>query len=692
MNLISEIPLWWLPIVAIVTLAISIGYYRKKGWINDVNPALRKGLIGLRFLSLFLIIVLLLGILFESITYKEEKPIFLTLIDNSISMLNYEDSASVTDNIQRYQKEVTEKFGDKFEYEMVGLDLKAINADSLSFNASSTDLDKLLDDVYNQYYKRNVGGIIVISDGNYNRGSNPIYTGEKFKFVPIYALGVGDTIQKKDALINAVIANDIAFLGNQFPVEVSLEGHKINGERSQIAISRDGKVLKQEEVVFKNNQYDLQKFNFILDADKIGFNEYVIEVKSLSNESNYQNNRRSLYIEVLDARSKVLLLANGPHPDMGAIKNTLIQDKNLEVITKRKLDNLARIKEFDLIVWHEPEKGFSEDILNQIKSNNKSVWFIIGPNTTSNVLRRLPIGIASNVGRQSDEVQAAYNEQFTRFEFSQKAKERIEEFPPLLTHYGQLTLNKGADVFLFQRVGPVKKKDPLFFFVTENNQKYGVTYGEGLWRWRLADYMRNQNHMVFDEIVNKTVQYLMVNANSSKLRITLPKQFIEGEDVIVGASFYNESMEPITTVPIELKLKFKEEELRYNFNPSGTSYSLNLGNLEAGTYNWEAATTFEGKSHGKTGSFLVRKVELEAMDTKSNFMLLNQLSSNSNAAFFMLNDYNALFEAVVAREDIATVSSPTTSYHKLIDYIWWFGLIILLLTTEWFIRRYSGGY
>ena len=151
MNLISEIPLWWLPIVAIVTLAISIGYYRKKGWINDVNPALRKGLIGLRFLSLFLIIVLLLGILFESITYKEEKPIFLTLIDNSTSMLNYEDSASVTDNIQRYQKEVTEKFGDKFEYEMVGLDLKAINADSLSFNASSTDLDKLLDDVYNQY-------------------------------------------------------------------------------------------------------------------------------------------------------------------------------------------------------------------------------------------------------------------------------------------------------------------------------------------------------------------------------------------------------------------------------------------------------------------------------------------------------------------------------------------------------------
>lgn len=692
MNLISEIPLWWLPFIAMATLALSIGYYRKKGWLKDVQPITRIALIGLRFFALFLIIVLLLGILVELIVYNEEKPVFLTLVDDSSSMLNYEDSASVIGDISSFQKELTDKFGDKFEYVSLGLDFNSINTDSLKFSASSTDLDNLLKGIYNQYYNRNVGGIIVISDGNYNRGSNPIYAGEKFKFVPIYALGVGDTIQKKDALINAVIANDIAFLGNKFPIEVSVEGHKIEGERSQIAVLRDGKIIKQEEILFKNKQYDLQKFNFILEADKIGVNEYIIEVKSLSNESNYQNNRRSLYIEVLDARSKVLLLANGPHPDMGAIKNTLIQDKNLEVITKRKLDNPSEIKEFDLIVWHEPEKGFSEEILTQIKSNNKAVWFIIGPNTSSNVMRRLPIGIASNVGRQSDEVQAAYNEQFTRFEFSEKAKERVAEFPPLLTHYGQLTLNKGADVFLYQRVGPIKKKDPLFFFVMENNQKYGVTYGEGLWRWRLADYMRNQNHSVFDEIVTKTVQYLMIKANSSKLRITFPKEFIEGEDVIVGASFYNESMEPITTVPIELKLTFKEEELRYNFNPSGASYSLNLGNLEAGTYNWEASTTFEGKSYSKTGSFLVRKIELEAMDTKSNFMLLNQLSSNSNAAFYLLDDYKSLLEAVAAREDIATVSTPTTNYHKLIDYFWWFVLIILFLITEWFIRRYSGGY
>jgi hypothetical protein len=188
MNIISEIPLWWLPIVAMVTLVISIGYYKKKDWIEEISPFLRKVLIGLRFLSLFLIVILLLGILLESISYKEEKPIFLTLLDDSSSMLNYEDSTAVKSTISAFQKELKEKFGDQFEYETVGLDLASVNVDSLVFNAVSTDIDHALKGLYDQYYNRNLGGIVLISDGNYNRGANPIYSGEKFKFVPIYSL------------------------------------------------------------------------------------------------------------------------------------------------------------------------------------------------------------------------------------------------------------------------------------------------------------------------------------------------------------------------------------------------------------------------------------------------------------------------------------------------------------------------
>ena len=692
MNLISEIPLWWLPIIAILALGASLWYYAKKDWKKEISTSLRYTLVGLRFLSLFLIELLLLGILLESISYKEEKPILLTIVDDSSSMRNYQDSSKVFSSIMNCQHELRERFGDKFDYEFIGLNAHSIVLDSLTFNGTSTDLDAVLSTVYDQYYNRNIGGIVLISDGNYNAGANPVYTGEKFKFVPIYTLGVGDTIQKKDILINTVLTNDIAFLGNQFPIEVGIEGFKVSGQRTQVGIYRAGKLLQQKEVVFSNEGYDLQKLNFFLEADQIGFNEYSIELGSISNESNYQNNSMSIYVEVLDARSKILLLANGPHPDMGAIKNTLVQDQNYEVITARDVESLETIKNYDLIIWHEPEKGFSEALLNRLETENKSVWMIIGPSTSNAVLRQLPLGITSTVGRQTDEVQAALNERFTRFEISQKAKEELANFPPLVTHYGALTLNKPADVLLYQRVGPVKKKDPLFFFVTGQNTKFGVTYGEGLWRWRIADYLRNQNHQVFDELVNKSVQYLMVNANSSKLRIALPKEFLEGEEVILGASFYNESMDPITTVPIKLTLKNSEEELIYDFKPNESSYELRLGALEAGTYSWEASTTFEGETYSKTGSFLVRKLELEAMNTKSNFMLLNQLSVNSGAEFFLLEQHKELLKELSLREDMVTVSSPSTAYSKLIDYWWCLVLIVLFLTSEWFIRRYSGAY
>lgn len=184
----------------------------------------------------------------------------------------------------------------------------------------------------------------------------------------------------------------------------------------------------------------------------------------------------------------------------------------------------------------------------------------------------------------------------------------------------------------------------------------------------------------------------MVNANSSKLRITLPKEFLEGEEVILGASFYNESMDPITSVPIALTLKNSEEELVYDFKPNESSYELRLGVLDAGTYSWEATATFEGEKYTKTGSFLVRKLELEAMNTKSNFMLLNQLSENSGAEFFLLEHHKQMLKELSLREDMVTVSSPSTTFSKLIDYWWWLGLIVLFLTAEWFIRRYSGAY
>ena len=39
MNIISEIPLWWLPIIAILALGASLWYYAKKDWKKEIQTA-----------------------------------------------------------------------------------------------------------------------------------------------------------------------------------------------------------------------------------------------------------------------------------------------------------------------------------------------------------------------------------------------------------------------------------------------------------------------------------------------------------------------------------------------------------------------------------------------------------------------------------------------------------------------------
>ena len=59
-------------------------------------------------------------------------------------------------------------------------------------------------------------------------------------------MGVGDTIQKTDQLIRDVRVNDIAFLNNDFPVEVNVEANKLKGKEVLLKLLKDGNILSSK--------------------------------------------------------------------------------------------------------------------------------------------------------------------------------------------------------------------------------------------------------------------------------------------------------------------------------------------------------------------------------------------------------------------------------------------------------------
>jgi hypothetical protein len=521
MNFFSDISIWWLIPWGLFSIGISYWYYRGQKAVSELSNSIKTILIGLRGLSLFIIGVLLIGLLIESVQYRSEKPVFITLVDNSASMLNYKDSASVTKKVSEFRKKLEAKYADKFDviHYSVG---DGINAKDPNYSDQLSNLNEGFEQLYTEYFNQNVGGICFISDGNFNKGSDPNYGAEKISLTPIFTVGVGDTIRKRDQVIRNVAVNDIAFYKNKFPVEVDIQATRLGKVSSTVTITKDGKQVASQKITYKDGKLDFAHVSLMLEANQIGFIEYTVEIKAVNNESSYDNNRWSFYVEIVDSRSKILMLSHAPHPDVTAIKSVIEQDENVEVKSMLSSEWSGDLNEYALIIWHEPGATGNAALANEVKASTTPVLYLIGNQSAPSAVRNLGVGVTlpNARGTRSDEVQASIKSGFQLFEVSDDVQNALHYWPPVNVPFGKITSRKGSTL-LTQRIGAIVKDDPMLLFTT-GSRKEGAFIGEGLWRWKLAEFARTKSNKGFDELIQKSIQYLVVRKNTDALRINMP--------------------------------------------------------------------------------------------------------------------------------------------------------------------------
>ncbi len=691
MNWVSDISIWWIIPWSALAVFLSFVLYKRTGWVKELTRVQRNTLISLRSITLILLGLLLMGVLFEYKSYRAEKPVLITLIDNSSSVVHYKDSGEVRKVVPSFTKQLKERFGERFEF--LDLTLSGKSGEKVLFNGQETDLSSVLERIHADFYNRNVGGVVLFSDGNYNKGSNPLYSAEKYNLTPFFTVGIGDTVPKRDQYLKGVTTNDFAFLKNQFPIEVEVEAIKMGVRNVNISISKKGKVLTTQSLSYSDPNYNFKQVIFNLEANEIGVQRYTVNLTAVDGEYNVKNNSRDVYIEVLDARSRVLILAGAPHPDVAAIKSVMEMDENLSVESVLTKDWDKNTKDVDLIVWHEPGWQNDPSTISLLTTKKIPTFYIIGASSQVSEINRLNIGIKIPGGNQLDDVDGKFNSSFTPFEISDNLKKFFDYLPPLKSRFGNSSFPAGIEVFLYQRIGAIQKKDPLLYFGKQAGVKYGLLYGEGIWRWKVNDYQRNGTFDAFNEFIQKVTQYLVVRQNSSPFIVSLPKRMTKAEELIVKAEFYNESMELITSPIVNFTLTNDEGKVsKYQFGQNGNSYRLNTGRLLPGTYKWNASTKFNGKSFFKSGTFIVEDLMLEDLDNQANHQVLRQMASQTNGQFYALEDVNQIYEDLNQRTDLVNVSYAESKFIDLIDWKVLFFIVIVALMVEWFIRRYLGGY
>jgi hypothetical protein len=246
---------------------------------------------------------------------------------------------------------------------------------------------------------------------------------------------------------------------------------------------------------------------------------------------------------------------------------------------------------------------------------------------------------------------------------------------------------------LRQRIGTVDTDFPLLAFSSDADRKIGLLLGEGIWRWRLQDFLEHDDHVLFDEFISKTVQYLSVRNERRNFRIVTKNSFNENEQVTFEAEVYNASYELINQPDVVLNV-FDEANRKYAYSMSRTStaYTLNAGIMRAGNYRYEASVNVAGKAYTANGKFVVKPVLAELSSITADHTLLQTLASRNGGELFYPRDLLKVVDKINAREDVKPLSRSEMRLKELIELKWIFFFILLLLGTEWFLRRRNGSY
>lgn len=689
MNWTSYVSLWWLLPAFVLAFLGAYFLYQGKSWISELKKGQRWLLIGLRFSVLSLLILLLFGVVFEYKSYQDKKPILLTVVDNSNSVLNYKDSSLIKEKLLLLQEEARAQLGDQFEYVFAPLFPDSVQT---NFVGQSTNLSAQLEAIRTTYINENVGAVLYASDGNFNQGYNPVYVAEKFDFVPFYTLGVGDTVPKKDQYIKDVVANEYAYLNNTFPIQIEIEGRKLKGEKGTVELLADGKLLSQQSFTYSSD-FAFKQLTFEVEAKKVGIQRFTVRLKALGQEYNLKNNQKDVFVEVLEARNRILLLAESPHPDIAAIKSALETNQNLEVSSHLFSKWDKNTKNVDMVVWHDPGSKDPQAVQDLLEKDKIPTLYVFTPNSTNAFVSKLNSGLVVPAGRQTDDVEPSFNSSFETFTVSEELVELMNFLPPLKMSYGKWTFPSSAQPLLYQRLGSIIKKDPLFFFAKKANQKYAVICGEGVWRWKIQDYAKNGNFDLFNELFLKTTQYLVTKSNKSQFVVHPPQRRAKGEDIEFTAEVYNDAMELYNKSEVRFVLVDENKKRKdFNFSKTEKAYQLNLGSLEPGLYQWSASTTANGKKLEKSGSLVINDVLIEQLTNEANHMILRQMADQTEGEFATFQNRAKLYQSISQRKDLTTVSYPLSKFLELIDWTWLFWGLLLLFTGEWFLRKWWGGY
>lgn len=689
-ELFLQTPSWFILLCLLAGAAYAFLLYQPSGnWNRSVNYALA----GLRAVVVAAVCFLLLNPLVRKIETSVDKAKVVFAIDNSESVKAY--GQPLLKQISEAAKVLSDE-GFEVSFQTLNRSAQVASADSVRFDQNKTDLSALLQNVKNNFEGRNLTDVVLLSDGIVNQGVSPSFNQYPFK---VSTLAVGDTVPKLDIRIKDAVHNRIAYLGNDFPIRVEIVANGLAGKSTSVSLKQGGQVIATQKVLIDRQAY-FGTFDFKTASKQKGVQHYTIELAGVPGEASSRNNRRDVYIDMIDGRQRILLLALAPHPDIKALRSLIERNDNYEldvnILTISANPNQPITKPYDLVILHQVPNvlGLGNGLIRKFIDANTPLFYILGNQSAVPLVNSVSKSLMINVNKgQTDKVAARYNPAFQQLNFNDESMALLERLPPLAVPYGEYSIAPGTESILFQRVGKLNTTKPLLVLNTSGDQKTAVLAGEGIWQWRQEEFALTGKQEVVDNLFQKLIQILSVRNDKRKFRAyTVRPEFEAGEQVTFQTEIYNDIYEPIYGQEVKLDIVDEKGRKReFGYTHSLENPRFNVSGLPEGVYRFQASTALRTGMETVTGQFIVRRVDLETNHSTADFAMLRELSDRNGGSFLTPSSLAAFVKNMKDKRPANRLDSAEEMV-ELIHLKWIFFLLVVLLGLEWGLRKYLGGY
>src|SRR6056297_119003 len=646
---------------------------------NSTGKPVAWSLFCFRVLVLTLLFLLLFNPGIRQLKTESQKPILAILKDNSQSMRYLNDSARLkrVDSLWEVGRRTLSGHYDIKSYTFAQ-DIK--QGKHWDFSGKGTDLGYALQQI-NQSINEPIAATLLITDGNYNQGENPVFVSQNLPF-PIYTIGVGDSLARSEVYLHQIYHNPVAYLNERTPVEVDLRSSGVAKDTAiELSIQKNGQVLSTKELTFKKG-HKRQKINLYFSPKNTGLQQYKIKLG--------QQNYRTLYMSVKKQRQKVLLIYHAVHPDIGVIRKALENSNRFEPVLKQANQFNGKLTDYNMVLLHQvPSGNFSEDRwFAQVVEKKIPYWLILGPQSDFSTFNQGQNALdITGFNGEFEEASERYNKAFSWFRVESLLQRNIAFLPPLNVAFGDYKLNRGVELFM-QNLHGVETERPAWIF-TDQPYRFSVLAGTGLWKWSMYLYRQTASHQSLEDLVYKTVKFLSLNEPRKRLIIKHENFYNATQPIDIEATWYNENYEPDNSLPGHIEIiDSANNRFRYTFIPKEKRFEARPGVLPPGAYQFEAVIETEKRTFSDTGSFMVGQNNIERSSMTLNRQLLINMVGEHR--YFDHNDIETLTALLLNEKQAPQIRKTEIRLTDLIEQNILLWIIVLLVVSEWIIRKFKG--